>query len=224
MAKLYGVGVGPGDPELITVKAVNIIKKCSVIAFPDMNTAYKIAKAACPEIEAKELAALKFLMTGNKEEESKAHQAAAFSLEKYLDEDKDIAFLTLGDPCIYSTFMYIEKIVAAHGYETEIISGVPSFCAAGAAFKISLAEGNTQLHIVTGGGNIAEAAKYKGNKVIMKAGKSLKAVKQELLESGNQAYIAVNCGMQNEKLYTDINDLDSETGYFSLAIIREGGV
>ena len=58
----------------------------------------------------------------------------------------------------------------------------------------------------------------------MKAGKSLKAVKQELLKSGNQAYIAVNCGMHNEKLYTDINDLDSETGYFSLAIIREGGV
>ena len=63
MAKLYGVGVGPGDPELMTLKAVNTIKKCSVIAFPHRKTAYEIALAACPEIKHKKLVSLELPMT-----------------------------------------------------------------------------------------------------------------------------------------------------------------
>ena len=224
MAKLYGVGVGPGDPELMTLKAVNTIKKCSVIAFPHRKTAYEIALAACPEIKHKKLVSLELPMTKSKEEIYAAHKKAAFILEEYIKNNEDTAFLTLGDPCIYSTFMYIERIVSMHGYETRIISGVPSFCAASAAFKISLADGKKQIHISAGDDDIDEVLNYNGCRIFMKAGKSLKNINDGILKAKSKAYVAVNCTMDNERLYTDIADIiktDGDIGYFSLVIVKD---
>ena len=133
---LYGVGVGPGDPELMTLKAVRLIRENEVIAVPGKvpqeTTAYKIAVQAAPELEQKELLPIYMPMVMDKKEQKKNHREGASNIEAVLDEGKNVVFLTLGDPTIYSTFSYIQHLVEADGYAFELVSGIPSFCAAAA--------------------------------------------------------------------------------------------
>lgn len=153
---LYGVGVGPGDPELMTVKACRLIRENEVIAVPGKtprdSVAYQIAVQAVPELADKTLVSVDMPMVRDREELRRYHKAAARQLERWLDQGKNVVFLTLGDPSIYSTFSYLSRIAANDGYSTEMVSGVPSFCAAAARLNMPLAEGSEPLHIfpVTG--------------------------------------------------------------------------
>ena len=105
---LYGVGVGPGDPELMTLKAVRMIREADVVAVPGEHAkdtvAYQIAVQAVPELETKELLAIYMPMTHDRAKMQENHQKGAKLLEKMLDAGKKVVFLTLGDPTIYSTF------------------------------------------------------------------------------------------------------------------------
>ena len=105
---LYGVGVGPGDPEMMTLKAVRMIREADVVAVPGEcakdTVAYRIAVQAVPELEAKELLAIYMPMTHDWAKMQENHQKGAKLLEKMLDTGKKVVFLTLGDPTIYSTF------------------------------------------------------------------------------------------------------------------------
>ena len=113
--KLYGVGVGPGDPELITIKALRLTKEADLLAFPGENPeesiAYKIMKGAYPEISFKEKISLPMPMTKEKEELKQVHDEGARIICSYLDQGKNVVFLTLGDPTVYSTYLYIHKRV-----------------------------------------------------------------------------------------------------------------
>jgi precorrin-2/cobalt-factor-2 C20-methyltransferase len=151
-AVLYGVGVGPGDPELMTLKACRLIRENDVIAVPGRNpresTAYQIAVQAVPSLADKTLVPVDMPMVRDREELRRYHEAGARQLEKWLDQGKNVVFLTLGDPSIYSTFSYLSEIVTADGYPTELVSGIPSFCAAAARLNIPLTEGSESLHII----------------------------------------------------------------------------
>ena len=111
---LYGAGVGPGDPELMTLKAVRLIRENEVIALPGPDAretvAYQIAVQALPELAEKNLLSVDMPMTHDKEEMNRNHQKAADIIEAYLKEGKNVVFLTLGDPTIYSTYLYVQKI------------------------------------------------------------------------------------------------------------------
>ena len=154
-ATVYGVGVGPGDPELMTVKAVRLIRENEVIAVPGTvaadSAAWKIAAAAVPEITEKTLVPVPMPMTGDRQILEEAHRQGARLLEEYLSRGKNVVYLTLGDPTIFSTFTYLQRILEEDGYPVELVSGVPSFCAAAARLNIPLAEGTEQLHIVPAG-------------------------------------------------------------------------
>ena len=114
---LYGVGVGPGDPELMTLKAVRLIRENMIIAVPGADpketVAYKIAVQAVPELAEKELLPIYMPMTHDPEELEKNHSKGAQTLEEVLDKGKNIVFLTLGDPCVYSTFSYLQERLAS---------------------------------------------------------------------------------------------------------------
>ncbi len=148
----YGVGVGPGDPELMTLKAVRILKEADVIVHsgekPKESTAYQIAIQAVPEIARKEVISITVPMTYDRELQDAEHHRAVSRIKEYLDEGKDIAVLILGDPSVYSSFSYIRTILDRDGYPTATISGVPSFCAAAARLNIPLVEWDEQLHII----------------------------------------------------------------------------
>ena len=173
---LYGVGVGPGDPELITYKAVKIIENAAVIAVPgngeSERTALSIARSY---VGKKPVLELKLPMTRDQEVLQASHLEAAQTLIEYLEQEKDVAFLTLGDPSIYSTFIYIHRIVEKRGLKARFVPGVPSFCAAAACLNQPLCEGEQPLHIIPASYEGAlEGMQWPGTKVLMKSGKKLK--------------------------------------------------
>lgn len=222
---LYGVGVGPGDPELITQKAVRIIKEHNVIACPGTDaknsTAYKIAVQSIPELAHKELVPINMPMTMDIEVQKKHHKSGATQIESYLEAGKNVVFLTLGDPTIYSTFSYIQHIIQADGYEIQIINGIPSFCAAAATLGISLTERKEPLHIISAIHQTDFKLNLPGNYVLMKSGHSIANVKSILRDSGRMVSMVENCGMINEKQYHNIDDIPDDAGYFSLIIAKE---
>ena len=217
---LYGVGVGPGDPELMTVKAVRLLKACDVIAIPqrdkDRCAAFRIAAQAVPEIENKPLLALDMPMTRHKEARERAFSAAAEQLTAALAAGRTVAFLTLGDPTIYSTYGYLHGRVAQAGFEAIFVPGVPSFCAAAAALGVSLCADGEALHILPGpradGGQT-------GTRVFMKGGAP--DVKRALQDHDGFVWGAENVGMAQERLYRSVEEIPEDVGYFTLIIAKE---
>ncbi len=226
--KFFGVGVGPGDPELMTLKAVRIIENADVIAFPQKNNeqsqALKIAGAVCKNLEKKELLPIYMPMTKDEALLKKSHAAAASEIEGCLLKGKSVAFLTLGDPSIYSTYIYIHKRILKLGYEAEMISGITSFCASGAKLNISLAEKDELLHIVPASYSLKklpEILALPGNKILMKSGKKLAAVRKEIKKAGLCAKMVENCGMENERIYNTSKEIPDTAGYYSLIVVKD---
>lgn len=220
---LYGIGVGPGDPELMTIKALKTALACDVIAVPNKNlarcTAFKIACGADEAIREKEILTVDMPMTKDPQVLEAAYEAGADKIAALLDQGKSVAFLTLGDPSVYSTYFYLHKKIAARGYTANVIPGVPSFCAAAAALGESLCENSTELHIIPGTYNPAEGLDYKGTRVIMK--NNLKETKAALAERGLSAALVENCGMDTQRIVPAGQELPEESGYFTLLIVKE---
>ena len=126
----YGVGVGPGDPEYMTLKAVRLIRENRVIAVPGQaakeSAAYKIAVQAVPELAEKELVPVYMPMVKDRKLIDAEHRKGAELLKTYLDRGENVVFLTLGDPSIYCTFSYIQHYLEADGYPVELVSGRPA--------------------------------------------------------------------------------------------------
>ncbi len=221
----YGVGVGPGDPELMTFKAVKLIRENDVIALPGKEpketVAYKIAVAVAPELENKELVPVYMPMIKDRELIDKEHQKAAKLIEGYLDQGKNVVYLTLGDSTIYCTFSYIQHYLEADGYQTELVPGITSFCAAAARLNVPLVEWNESLHVVPAVHRLGEELDREGNYVLMKSASQMAKVKETLRQSGRKVMMVENCSMENEKVYRSVDEIPDDAGYFSLVIAKE---
>lgn len=223
--KLYGVGVGPGDPELMTVKALRIIEESDVVAvpgeIPKQALAYKIASGCCKNLWEKELVAIPMPMTKEEAKLKESHENGAKILGQLLGQGKQVAFLTLGDPALYSTYLYLHKKLRQQGYITEIVNGVPSFCAAAAALHTGLVEKDEALHVLPASYPLEESLKLPGTKVLMKPPKKLDQIKKHLLKAGLHAVMVENCGMEGEKIYSSIKEMPDTASYYSLIVIKE---
>ncbi len=222
----YGVGVGPGDPELMTRKAVRLIRENEVIAVPGRSAresaAYRIAAASVPELADKELLSVPMPMVKDRERLEAAHREGADLLESYLEQGRNVVFLTLGDPTVYSTFSYLQHILEADGYPVELVPGIPSFCAAAASLNLPLAEWDEPIHILPAVHRTGEELDQRGTYVLMKSGGSMPEVKEMLRHSGRVVSAVENCGMETEKIYRGVEEIPDEAGYFSLIVAKEG--
>lgn len=222
---LYGAGVGPGDPELMTLKTVRLIRENEIIALPGTiaseTVAYQIAVQAVPELADKTLVPVAMPMTHDREEMDRNHDKAADILEAYLKKGQNVVFLTLGDPTIYSTCLYVQKRIAARGYETRLVSGITSFCAAAARTNTPLAEWNEQLHVVPAVHRLEDELSMPGTYVLMKSGRKMGQVKEILEKSGREVVMVENCGMEQERVYLGTAAIPENAGYYSLIIARE---
>lgn len=223
--KLYGIGVGPGDPELLTLKALRLIKEADVIAvpgkIPEESIAYQIAAGAYADLTEKELLAVEMPMIRDKAALACAHEKAAEQIRKLLVQGKNVVFLTLGDPTVYSTYLYLHRRIAQAGYETEIVNGIPSFCAAAAKLNCGLVENQEPLHVIPTSDAMEDALQLSGTKVFMKAGKKIGIVKKKLLETGVSGMMIENCTMAEEKRYLSAEEIPEDAGYYSLVIVKE---
>lgn len=242
---LYGIGTGPGDPELMTLKAVKTANSSDVIVLPisdqsiidepvyferlteeakKLNAgciAFQIAEPNLENLDNKGFLYLPMPMHKDKEVLKRMHDAGVGAVLQLLKEGKKLAFLTLGDPTIYSTYLYIHNRVLKNNGKAEIISGIPSFCATAARLNMGLVENKDQLHVVPASYGVEEALALSGTKVFMKAGRKMAAVKKEVKDSGQNIWMVENCGMKNEKVYVDVNDIPDQSSYYSLLIVKE---
>lgn len=229
MGKLYGVGVGPGDSGLITIKAIQCIRSADIICLPKKEKetcrAYLIASEAVPEIEKKEIICCDFKMSSDIEISERSHRTIYSQIKSKLDDGLNIAFLTLGDPTTYSTFSYIYNFAVRDHYQTEIISGVTSYDALAASLGIILCEGNEELHIGTSQSNIEKLVKLSGTKIIMKTGKNMPMIKSALIRARKDkdfyVYAVSNCGLSNEMKYYRIEDIPETSEYMTTIIIKD---
>lgn len=222
---LYGVGVGPGDPKQMTLLAVETIGNCPVIAVPaedrEQAISYRIASRAVRGLEEKECLNLSIPMTKDPQILEQNYELAAARIISCLEENKDVAYLTLGDPTIYSTYIYIHRLVKKKGYPAQIINGIPSFCAVAARIGDSLADRSEQLHIIPSSYQIEEALGYPGNKVFMKAASKLSGVKHTLQEKNMAAIMIENCGLTDEHIYRTTASMPEQAGYYTTVLVKE---
>jgi len=224
---LYGVGVGPGDPELLTVKAVRVLERCPVIAAPRTKSgetlALDIVRRALP-LDGKAILPLYFSMERDKALIRAAHEKAADAIQARLDAGEDVAMLNLGDVSIYATWGYVMDIVRERGYETAMVPGVPSFCAAASRLGTALVSWGSPLHVIPVGKDpLKPQLEQPGGKVLMKAGAHLPEIVEALNQTGQleRAILMENCGLPDERVCADLSKCPEDVGYFATVIVKE---
>lgn len=229
---LYGIGVGPGDPELITMKAVNILSRVNTVFAAastknDHSLAINIARRHIPEGTSVKM--LRFPMTRDKAETNSAWRTNARIIIAEVESGKNAAFLTLGDSLTYSTYGYILKYIQAMAPDIAIqtVPGITSYQAAAARLNMPLVEGEEALMVVSGakgGDRLRELSGKPENIVFLKAYRNVKDIKGAIDEAG--AYpscIGVkNCGHLNEEIVPDLEELSRRSpDYWTLIIAKQ---
>lgn len=222
----YAVGVGPGEPELMTLKAVGILNESPVIAAPvtkgESTLALDIA-GQCVDVSGKEILYLEFIMTKDKKQLEENYRKQAKKVAGCLESGRDVAMVNIGDVSIYATCSYIADFVKSFGYEVVMVPGVPSFCAVAAKLGTSLTRSGTPLHIIPASYGISKSLDLEGNKVLMKSGREYKNVKSELEKRGllEHAAMVQNCGLPEEKICRDMTAATDDAGYFATIIVKD---
>lgn len=225
--KLYGVGVGPGDVELLTLKAEKILKTVPVICSPKSakekdSIALSIVEPIIDERkDRKKVMVVEpvFPMIEDEETLSKVWDSASELIAHYLDSGRDLAFVTLGDPSIFSTFSYVQQRLKDR-YEIEVIPGITSFTACAAACETPLVEKNQILTIVPKiDGRLDGIMDYSDSIVLMKASRNTKEL-ESLIESKNKEKTIIsveNCTHEDEKV---IEGFSEDKPYLTTTIIK----
>ncbi|MBR3140617.1 MAG: precorrin-2 C(20)-methyltransferase [Methanobrevibacter sp.] len=225
--KLYGIGVGPGDSELLTLKAARILENIPVIFSPKSSKekesiALSIVK---PIIEKRKdykrlmLVEPIFPMIEDKNELEKVWSSAAEMIAQYLDSGRDVAFITLGDSSIFSTYTYVQKKLI-NRYEIETVPGITSFTACAAAKNEALVEQNEILTIVPKiDDRLEHILEYSDSIVLMKASRNTSKL-ESVIEKKNrpkEIYSVQNCTRENEKI---IEGFSNEKPYLTTTVIK----
>ena len=222
--KLYGVSVGPGDPELLTLKAVRVLQEVDCVAAPDLGGSTRTALSIVEGyIAGKELVDCASPMTSDKRETGRAYDAIADTVSALLDEGKSVAFVTLGDASVYSSWAYLNERMRERGYDVEVVAGVTSFNAAAARLGESLCERSEHLIVVPGSSKrVEEALRTEGTKVFMKSGKRADELCGMLREQGlaSSSALVANCGLEGEAVVRDLEAADKLPEGMSIVITK----
>ena len=222
----YCVGVGPGDPELMTVKAVRALEACPVIAAPRTKggemLALDIAKQGA-DLEDKLILPLDFSMTREEDRRRAEYEAGARAIAECLKAGQDVAMVNLGDVSIYATCTRMAELIKGKGFSVLMIPGVPSFCAVAARLGESLTAEGEPLHVFPAGvSDLDEALALEGTKVLMKSGRQLPGVIEALERAGalERASLVENCGLPGERVAAPL-EKGTQSGYFSTIVVKE---
>lgn len=213
--QLVGVGVGPGDPELITVKAERLLRRVGLVFYPSHGMARAIA-ARYLDPGRQELIPVPFPLQGGEE--------AARAVAERLVSVPEAAYLTEGDPLLYGSFLYLAEAVRriAPGIAISVIPGVPAFAAAAAAVGMPLARGKERIALVTGGHGVEAALREYQLVVVLKAGVDLEGTLDALDQTGRarEAVLVTRCGLPEQEVVTDMGALRGRhLDYFSLLLV-----
>jgi len=226
----YGVSVGPGESELITYQAVKVIEKADVIFLPSFPKeeckAYIIAKGFMPEIDKKEIFAETFTMSKDVKVMEERHAEIFNSVKNYLDQGMNVAFLTLGEVSLYSTYLYIHERLWSECYCSKLISGISSIQAICSKLSVPLALGDEEVHIFPNAKELHNKLMLPGTKIFMKSRVNLLETIDDIKSfcinnRGITAMGVSNCGMEGEVIAKSVEELHNLHGYFTVIIVKE---
>ena len=221
---LYGLGVGTGNPELITLKALRILQSVTVVAYPASETGNSFARSIVAEFLQDNQIEIPIVLPFKLEKSAQPfYDKASQQLAEHLNNGRDVAVLCEGDPFFYGSFMYIYDRLSQK-FDTEIVPGISSVMAGAAMIGIPLTYRNDVFMVVSGILSeevLKEKLKVADAAVIIKLGKNFNQVKQVLQELGliERAKYIENATRENQKILS-INEVEAETvPYFSLIVI-----
>jgi precorrin-2/cobalt-factor-2 C20-methyltransferase len=230
---LYGIGVGPGDPELITLKALKVLRRVPhIFASCSSKNNYSLALSIVRcHLNGAGLEHLPFPMTKDEELLTAAWEANARRVLEVLAAGSDAAFVTLGDPLTYSTFGYLLKTLKRLAPQVQIITipGITSYAAAASLTQIPLAEGEESCYLVSGAlgaARLRQVVDKADNLVLLKTYRHFEEIYQALeeLDLLDRATCISRCGLQGETVVQDLRSLKGGSlPYLSMIIIKKQG-
>lgn len=229
---LYGVGVGPGAPDLITLRALNTIRNAQVLALPRSSDygesmAWKILKPTLGEIPGQERLFLTFPMNKDPERLRPAWDAAFAAIGERLERGLSVAFATEGDPSLFSTFIYLRREAPRRwpGIRIEVVPGVSSIVAVPSVTGIPLADGQERIAILPasyGVEDLSQVLEMFDTVVLMKMGTEIPKVVDALERQGllDRAVYVSKATMAEERIVRDIRSIQTERGdCFAMIIV-----
>ncbi len=231
--KFYGIGVGPGDPELITLKAISAIEGADVLICPDAGNGKKSIALEIGEAYVKdttERVPMTFPMVYDEDVLNKSWEENAVQIESYINQGKNVAFITLGDPGVFSTFMYIVPFLVKKGIQIETIPGVTSFSAVASTMNLPICLWEETFTVVPLQKDVASARtaiENSDNVIIMKPSYANKELAELLIEKGlEKNFVMISKVSTNtQNIVRDINVLKNEkVPYMSTIIVKRKGI
>jgi precorrin-2/cobalt-factor-2 C20-methyltransferase len=223
--KLYAVGLGPGDPELLTIKAQRLLAEADVVFLPVRDEHDSLArKIVSGLVDAGRLRELSFRMSRKPEENRQRWQEHAGAVAQVVGQGQTAVFATEGDPLLYSTFLHVyTELLRAHpGLAVEIVPGVSSVTAGAAALGIPLADDKQRLAIVPATGEVLHAVATFDTVVILKVSMALDVVLKALHTTGrtDQAVYVERAGWPEQRVVADVESLRKQKlDYFGQIVV-----
>ena len=231
---LFGIGLGPGDPDLITLKAAKILRQVDIVfAAASTKNGYSLAEEiASAHLKGEvPLVRLGFPMTRDRKKLRTAWEENASKVIHTLRKGKDAAFVTIGDPMTYSTFGYIMRTIREKYPDVpiEIIPGITSYQAAAAAAEEILAEAEESFTVISGAlgaKKLREVIDHTDRVVMLKVYREYKEIMDVLdqLHLIRGSVLVSRCGLDGERIIRNLEDgIDSAPPYLSLLLISKKG-
>ncbi|WP_446226455.1 precorrin-3B C(17)-methyltransferase [Nocardia sp. IBHARD005] len=231
--KLWGIGLGPGDPELVTVKAARLIAEADVVAFHSAKHGRSISRAiAAPYLRAGQIEEhLVYPVTVETTDHPGGYQGAidefyeqaAARLATHLAAGRTVALLAAGDPLFYSSYMHMHRRLAGR-FDAEIVPGITSVSAASAALGTPLVEGEQVLTVLPGTMPVEELTqrlRETDAAAIMKLGRTFPGVRQALSDSGRlkDAYYVERASSTRQRVLAAADVDEADVPYFSITLV-----
>ncbi len=228
-ATLYGIGVGPGDPELVTLKAQRLARTCPVLAYPAPESGDSLARAImAPHLPGTQIEiAIRMPLSADRFPAIPVYDAAARDIAAHLTAGRDVAALCLGDPFLYGSFMYLFQRLAAD-HKIVVVPGVTSLSAASAALGFPLTARNDTLSIIPATLPDAELTPRIAAAecvALVKLGRHFARARDLLKKLGlaDHARYVERASMSGERIVA-LDDVDAATvPYFSLILVHRRG-
>ena len=227
----YGIGVGPGDPELLTVKAIKAIEQVDVLIAPktekkDGSVALTVAKPYLKK-DVEIVYQVFPMVKGFAENSTDAWESNKQEILELLRSGKNVAFLTIGDPMFYSTYIYVFRLLENEGVDIQTIPGIPAFAAIGSQLGYPIVEGDDVLSIIPATASpekVENAMQVADNVVLMKVYKNFEEVADMLdkNEMAEQAVLVSRAGLDDEKIiYNVLAHKKDKLNYLSTILTRK---
>lgn len=238
MAGLIGIGVGPGDVDLLTVKAVKAIQNADIIMCPASNEerpsiALSVVSPIIDKSKNQKIVKLIFPMTKDKDILEETWKRNAKIMAETVLTGKNVVYLTVGDPFLYSTWIYMHKDLKENypDMEISVIPGIVSMFTFAAKVGVSVAEGAEKVAIIPSCydlSSVKEIAKHSESMIFLKDGRYFDKVIEALKESGfpdNSIFaIGQDLGTDHEIIRKmtlgEVNDDTLTTKYFSILVVK----